>query len=110
MDMAHLSRKTDADARKCLPLGQGNRSEGIRRCSENNGVIYQAAVSQGLATGTGLIVAGVGRAKKAAEHGHIPEARGVRLVENLNQRVVLSPKAMKCASLRSELRNERARK
>ena len=84
-----LFEMTDAEAQKCLPIGQGNRSEGIRLCTESNDVIYQAAVNQGLAAGAGLIVAGVGRAKKATEHGHIPEDRAVRFAENLREKVNL---------------------
>jgi hypothetical protein len=79
-----LFEMTDAEAQKCLPIGHGNRSEGIRLCTESNDVIYQAAVKQGLASGTGLVTAGVGRARKAAEHGHIPEDRAARFAQNLN--------------------------
>ncbi len=86
-----LFEMTDAEAQKCLPIGHGNRAAGIRLCTESTDVLYQAAVAQGLATGTGLIVAGVGRAKKAAEQGHIPEERGARLAENLRDKVSVIP-------------------
>jgi len=82
---------TDAEAQKCLPIGHGNRSEGLHRCEGDNDVIYQASLGQNLAAGTGLVVTNTNRAIKPTEEGHIPEERSGRLADNLKQKLNVVP-------------------
>jgi len=78
--------KTDAEARLCLPIGQGVRAVGIRLSTGNNDRIYQAAISQGFASGAGKVKLGFDRTITGMEAGRIPEDRAVTLVREADRR------------------------
>lgn len=84
---------TEAEARKCIPVGHGVRTEGIRLSSGENDLIYKAAVEQGLSTGVGKVAAGITRTKKALEDGRFPQDQVERMAANAREKAAIPSKA-----------------
>jgi len=82
--------QTDADARKCIPVGQGVRSMGIRLSAGENDLIYQSAIRQGLATGGAKFKKGLDRTVEATTAGRVPKKRAARLLKDAQ--AILTPK------------------
>jgi len=80
--------QTDAEARKCIPVGQGVRSMGIRLSTGDNDLIYQAAIRQGLATGGAKVKKGIDRTVDATEDGRVPKPQAARLIKEVRSRTV----------------------
>jgi hypothetical protein len=85
--------QTDADARKCIPVGQGVRSMGIRLSAGENDLIYQSALRQGLATGGAKFKKGVDRTVEATTAGRVPRKRAARLLKEAQ--TIVAPKRPK---------------
>ena len=79
---------TDADARKCIPVGYAVRSMGIRMCAGDNDLIYQAAIRQGLATGGAKFKKGLDRTVDAHQAGHVPKRQAARLINDARRKAL----------------------
>src|SRR4051794_7820835 len=69
--------ENESDARRCIPLGYGKPTQGIRLQTDgDDDLIYQAAVAQGLSMGAGLARRGTNRVIGAVEDERLSRPRG----------------------------------
>lgn len=76
----------DADARRCLPIGQGVSAEGIYLQRSATDLIWQAMVSLGLAQGAGRVKRSANRVLDAVEEQRLSERRAAELLAETQRR------------------------
>lgn len=92
--------QTMADARRCIPMGQGVSAVGIARQTGSDDLIWEATVSQGLVSGAGKLKKGLDRTLSAVEDKRIDKPRAAVMIHEA-QRVgrpkkpALLPKVMR---------------
>lgn len=74
---------TDAEARKCLPMGRGNASKGLRVPESSDDPILQADRSQHTRAGIQKAAKHIKKATRALQTGDITAARAGKIAEEL---------------------------
>lgn len=79
---------TDADARRCLPLGQGVRSAGIRlNVDGDDDLIFQVGLTHNLAAGSAKVKKSIDRTLNAVEDGRMSETNAATLLDRSRKRL-----------------------
>ncbi len=87
----HEPPTTEAEARRCLPLGQGVRPVGIRLQTEGDSdLIWQAMVKQNLDSGAGKVKKSVDRTLEAWQENRLEKPRAAAILEGAARRALPS--------------------
>lgn len=78
--------QTDADARRCIPMGHGVRAEGVRLQQGDDDLIWEAMVRQNLAAGAGKLKKSADRTLDAVADGRVSEEHGGALLTDAQRR------------------------
>ncbi|MEK6277744.1 MAG: hypothetical protein AABM29_07020 [Actinomycetota bacterium] len=78
--------QTDADARRCIPMGHGKSTAGIRLQQGDDDLIWEAMVRQNLAAGAGKLKKSTDRTLDAVTEGRLSQQHGGALITQAQRR------------------------